>query len=135
MSMMVFVKAWAATVVAFLVIDGIWLGLVAKNFYSQQLGTLMKDNINFPVAAAFYLLYSAAVVYLASMPGFRDSSAGTALISGAVLGLAAYGTYDITNLATLKNWPVAVSIVDMVWGTAITSIAAYAGFKALVYFG
>ena len=134
MSVILFAKAWVATTIAFLLVDGLWLGIVAKNFYREQLGFLMKDSVNFPAAAGFYLLYSAAVVYLASMPGFRESSAMTALMSGAVFGLAAYGTYDMTNLATLKNWPIAMSIVDMVWGTVLTSFVAYVGFRALQFF-
>jgi uncharacterized membrane protein len=129
-----FGKAWAVTALCFLAADSVWLGLVARSFYRDRLGFLMKDAVNFPIAAVFYLMYSAAVVYLASMPGFREASGATALCAGAVLGLAAYGTYDITNLATIKNWPVSVSVVDMVWGTALTALAAYVGFRALAAF-
>lgn len=132
--MILFLKAWAATAVFFLVIDAIWLGLVARSFYADQLGHLMKDQVNFGIAALFYLFFSAAVVYLASMSGFRANSASVALIAGAVLGLAAYGTYDITNMATLKDWPVTMSIVDMIWGTIITASASFVGFKSLQYF-
>lgn len=132
--MVLFIKAWAATAVFFLVIDSIWLGVVARSFYADQLGHLMKDQVNFGIAALFYIFFSAAVVYLASMSGFRGNSAGLALIAGAVLGLAAYGTYDITNMATLKDWPVVMSLIDMVWGTVITAAASFVGFKALQYF-
>ena len=132
--MIVFVKAWIATAIAFVVIDAIWLGVVAKSFYVARMGDLMRDNVNFSVAALFYVFYSAAIVYLASSHGMRESSAGSALLAGLILGLAAYGTYDITNLATLKNWPVSVTVVDMIWGGLITAITAYVGYRALLYF-
>jgi uncharacterized membrane protein len=131
---LVFFKAWLVTSVFFLAVDSVWLGVVAKSFYRGKLGFLMKDTVNFPVAASFYLIYAAAVVYLASMAGFRDASSAKAVYAGAVLGLAAYGTYDITNLATLKNWPMSVSAVDLIWGTALTALAAYVGFRALAAF-
>lgn len=134
MSILLFCKAWAATTIFFLAIDSLWLGLVARSFYRENLGFLMKESINFPVAAGFYVIYSAAIVYLASMLGFRDASAASAVIAGAVLGLAAYGTYDITNLSTLENWPVLLSIVDMAWGTALSALSAYVGHWALTAF-
>ena len=132
--MLVFLKAWAATAIFFLVIDAIWLGVITRSFYAEQLGGLMKDEVNFSIAALFYIFFTAAIVYLASMNGFRENSAVIALISGAVLGLAANGTYDITNMATLKDWPVTMSIVDMIWGTIITASASYVGYRSLVYF-
>jgi uncharacterized membrane protein len=134
LNIFIFGKAWVVTSLFFLAADSLWLGLIARSFYRAKLGFLMKDAVNFPVAAVFYLMYSAAVVYLASMPGFREGSGATALYAGAVLGLAAYGTYDITNLATIDKWPVSVSVVDLVWGTALSTLAAYVGFKALTGF-
>ncbi|WP_420410164.1 DUF2177 family protein [Hoeflea sp.] len=127
-----FLKAWAASAAFFLVVDAIWLGLVAKGFYRDQLGGLMADQVNFPVAAVFYVMFSAAAVILASATALRTG--GTVLdaaLLGAILGFAAYGTYDFTNLATLKNWPVAVTAVDIVWGTALTSAASAVGFSVL----
>lgn len=94
----------------------------------------MRENVNLPVAALFYISFCAAIVYLASLSGLRENSAFHALSAGAVLGLAAYGTYDFTNLATLKNWPVKVVIIDIVWGGLITAGASYVGYRALVYF-
>ncbi|MDO9418543.1 DUF2177 family protein [Pararhizobium sp.] len=127
--------AYAGTFGSLLIADAIWLGLVARTFYRDQLGPLMLDNPNFTVAALFYVFFAAAVVLLAVMPGLRGGSFATALGYGAVLGLAAYGTYDITNLATLKGWPVMVSIVDMAWGTFVTGLAASCGFLAARSFG
>ncbi|WP_422370881.1 DUF2177 family protein [Hoeflea sp.] len=127
-----FVKAWAASAAFFLLVDAIWLGLVARGFYRDQLGDLMADSVNFPVAAIFYIMFSAAAVILASATALRTGGGLTeAALLGAILGFAAYGTYDFTNLATLKNWPVAVTAVDIVWGTALTSAASAVGFWVL----
>ncbi|MEQ8480517.1 MAG: DUF2177 family protein [Hoeflea sp.] len=127
-----FFKAWAASAAFFLVVDAIWLGLVAKTFYRNQLGDLMADSVNFPVAAIFYVMFSAAAVILASATALRTGGGLLdAALLGAILGFAAYGTYDFTNLATLKNWPVAVTAVDIAWGTALTAAASTVGFWVL----
>ena len=131
--MMTFLIAWIATAAAFLIIDAIWLGWVATSFYQRELGHLMLERPNLGIAALFYLLYAAAIVLLAAMPAFRSGSWTEALFLGAVLGLAAYGTYDITNLATLKDWPLTMSIVDMIWGTTVTAVAALTGYFVLTH--
>ncbi|HTO34260.1 MAG TPA: DUF2177 family protein [Pararhizobium sp.] len=120
--------AYAGTLLSFLAADAIWLGLVARTFYRDQLGALMLPSPNFAVAALFYLFFAVAIVVLAVMPGFKAGSFTLAVGYGAVLGLAAYGTYDITNLATLKSWPPIVSMVDMAWGTFVTALSAGCGF-------
>jgi len=119
--------AYIATLVSFLLIDAVWLGLVAKNFYRQQLGGLMLPSPNLGIAAAFYVFFTIAIVVLAVWPA---GSVWGAVGYGAVLGLAAYGTYDITNLSTLKGWPASLSIVDMIWGTILTSVASACGYAA-----
>ncbi|WP_417435763.1 DUF2177 family protein [Hoeflea sp.] len=126
-----FVKAWAGTAVFILIIDAVWLGLVASGFYARQLGDLMLDSPKLSIAAVFYVMYSGVVVLLASAPAFRSGSLQDALLLGAILGFAAYGTYDITNMATLKNWPLVMSLVDMAWGTALTAAASAAGYWLL----
>lgn len=125
--------AWIAIVIVFLAIDAVWLGMVATSFYRSQLGELMLDQPKLQIAAIFYLLYAGAILVLASMPAAKQSSLGLAFVLGAVLGLAAYGTYDITNLSTLKNWPVSMSLVDLAWGTLLTAISATAGCAVLRY--
>ena len=132
--MKIFGIAYVATLLSFLIIDSIWLGLVARNFYRDQLGSLMLPSPNFVVAAAFYLVFAAAVVILAVRPGLDAGSAITAIGFGAVLGLAAYGTYDMSNLATLKGWPLTLSFVDMAWGTVLTGVASGCGYAAARYF-
>lgn len=126
-----FLKAWAGTALFLLAIDALWLGVVARGFYARQLGDLMLDQPRLGIAAIFYVMYSAVIVVLASAPAFRSGSLQDALMLGAVLGFAAYGTYDITNLSTLKNWPLMMSVVDMVWGTLLTTAAAAVGFWML----
>ncbi len=122
--------AYAGCLLTLAVVDALWLGIIARSFYSDQLGALMLPAPNLGIAALFYLFFAAAVVMLAVLPGLSGGSAGTALLHGAVLGLAAYGTYDITNLSTLKNWPLAMSLVDMAWGTFLTALSAAGGYGA-----
>jgi uncharacterized membrane protein len=127
-----FFKAWAATAAFILALDAVWLGVIARGFYRDQLGPLMADSVRFPVAAVFYVMFSAAAVILASAPAIRSGgSIWDAVLLGAVLGFAAYGTYDFTNLATLKDWPVSVTIVDLIWGTALTAAASAIGYLTL----
>lgn len=122
-----FLKAWAGAALFILAIDAVWLGLVARGFYKSQLGDLMLESPKLAIAALFYVMYSAAVVILASAPAARSGSLSDALLLGAIFGFAAYGTYDITNLATLKNWPMLMSLVDVAWGTALTAATAVVG--------
>lgn len=125
---MIHAKAYALTLVVFFGLDFLWLGIVARGFYASQLGSLLRDNVNFLAAGAFYLAYVAGIVFFAVAPALAEGSWRKALVGGVVLGLLAYGTYDMTNLATLKNWPVAMSIVDMVWGGFVTGVSALAAY-------
>lgn len=125
--------AYTGTLVSLMIADAIWLGLVARAFYRDQLGELLLPSPNFAIASIFYVFFAMAIVLLAVLPGVRASSLLTALGYGAVLGLAAYGTYDITNLATLKGWPPIVSLVDMAWGTFVTAFSASCGLLACSY--
>lgn len=123
-----YVIAYSATLAAFLLIDFIWLSRVARGFYADQIGPLMLDQPRLGVAAAFYLLYVVGIVAFAVIPALRADSARLALMMGALFGLVAYATYDMTNYATLKNWPVTVVAVDIAWGTVLTAVSAFAGF-------
>lgn len=133
--MKTFAIAYAGAFLTLLVLDAIWLSLMARSFYVPRLGDLMAPNPNFAVAALFYIFYTAAVVILAANPAAASQSVMTAIGLGAVLGFAAYGTYDFTNLATLKNWPVTVTVVDIVWGTVLTAASATGAYLALKQFG
>ena len=123
-----YVKAYAVTLAAFLVIDLFWLGVVARRFYASQLGSLMRARINWAAAGGFYLAYVAGIVFFAVAPALAADSWATAAINGALLGLLAYGTYDMTNLATIKGWPLAMSVVDMAWGAVLTGACAMIGY-------
>jgi uncharacterized membrane protein len=123
---MIYAIAYVATAVVFFGLDFLWLGTVATGFYRSQLGDMMRERPDLVAAGAFYLLYVAGVVYFAVQPNLSNGSWLSAFISGAFLGLIAYGTYDITNLSTLKGWPLTMSLVDMAWGTLLTGVAASA---------
>ncbi|MGI9488363.1 MAG: DUF2177 family protein [Geminicoccaceae bacterium] len=128
-----FLISWGATAFVFLVIDAIWLGLIAASFYRRELGALMLEQPKLHIAALFYIGYTFAIVLLAAAPAARSGSVSQALLYGAVLGLAAYGTYDITNFSTLKNWPGTMTLVDMIWGTVLTATATATGYAAYRY--
>jgi uncharacterized membrane protein len=121
---------WIGTAVAFAVIDLIWLTFVANGFYRSQLGALRADTVNVPAAVGFYLIMVTGVLVFAVMPALKADSVWTALGTGAFLGFLCYATYDLTNLATLRNWPVMLTFVDLAWGTILTAVAASAGYFA-----
>lgn len=126
-----FLKAWAAAAAVILIADAVYLGWVARDFYQSRIGHLMGPGVRFGIAAIFYVGYSAAAVILAAAPAARAESLAMAFGLGAVLGLAAYGTYDITNFSTLRDWPLSITIVDLLWGTVLTAIASTAAAYVL----
>ena len=111
------------------VLDGLWLGVVARDFYRQEMGELMSPNVRALPAALFYLAYPAGLVTLALQP--MPGSAGSALWRAALVGLVAYGTYDLTNMAVLRNASVKLALVDMAWGTLASAIAGTAAYFAM----
>jgi uncharacterized membrane protein len=113
--------------VVFLGLDALWLGVVAKGFYADSLGGLMADRPNFAVAGLFYALYILGIVIFVAGPALESGSWSRAAIRGALFGLFAYATYDLTNLATLRNWPLGLTLVDLAWGVAVTAVSATAG--------
>ena len=124
------IKLYFVTLAAFLAIDAVWLGLVARTFYRKYLDWLMATHPNWVAALAFYLLFVVGVMVFVVVPGVEDGSLRMTLLKGALFGLIAYGTYDLTNLATVKNWPLTITAVDMVWGTALSVVVSYIGFTA-----
>lgn len=118
-----FFKLSGVNAVVFLTIDMIWLGLVAKQMYATYLGKLMAPAVNWSAAGLFYLIYVFGVTWLVIMPNVSKGPWQVAL-PAAVFGLVAYATYDLTNLAKLKSWPWQVTVIDMIWGMAVTGAAA-----------
>ena len=111
-------KTYLLTLAPFVAIDSVWLGLVAPKFYKSQIGFLLTERPNWTAAVIFYLLFIAGMVFFVTG---RDGTIQQAALRGAVFGLMCYATYDLTNLATIKDWPVLVTIVDMCWGTILGS--------------
>lgn len=122
------IKQFFVALGSFLVVDGLWLTLIAKNFYSKHLGYLMAKNPNFLAAGLFYLIYVFAMVVLIVSPGIEKGSFWSTVLSGALFGLCCYATYDLTNLATVQNWPIIVTIVDLIWGTFLSATIAAISF-------
>jgi uncharacterized membrane protein len=119
MSSASFFKLYAIALPTFLVIDLVWLGIVARSFYQNQLGQLMRANVNWPAAILFYLLFVVGIVVLVVWPAIERQSFLRALLHGALLGLVTYAAYDLTNLAVLEGFPRVVALVDLAWGTVL----------------
>jgi len=116
-----FLKLYLIALPVFIAFDMVWLGAVAKNFYREHLGFLMKTNVNFAAAIVFYLLFIAGLVVFVIAPALEKKIWMNALLMGALFGLVTYATYDLTNLATVKNWPLSVTLIDLVWGMAVSA--------------
>ncbi len=114
-------------------LDMLWLGLIATTMYRQGIGHLMAEEPRLPAALAFYVLYAAGLTIFAVMPQVEDPTWGKTVSMGALFGFFAYATYDLSNLATLRNWPVGLSLIDMGWGTLLSAAAAAAGRAAFTW--
>ena len=128
--MMYYLKVYLAALVGFLAIDMVWLVIVARGFYRKQLGFLLSDQPNWWAAFAFYLLFVAGLLVFAVFPGLQANSLRKAMLLGCFFGLVTYATYDLTNLATVKNWPLLVTIVDMAWGSVLATAVSCIGYQA-----
>ncbi len=116
-----FIKLYAIALPVFFAIDMIWLGLVAKDFYAKQIGSLLKPDVNWVAAIIFYLLFIVGLVIFVISPAMASGSWLKAVLLGALFGLICYATYDLTNLAVAKDWPLLVTIVDLIWGAVLAS--------------
>lgn len=128
--MVAYITAYLTAMVIFCLIDFVWLTIIAKNFYQSRMGFLMLDEIKFSAAAAFYLLYLLGLLIFAIIPGLRAQNWLVAAGLSAFLGLIAYASYDLTNLATLKGWSLSLSLVDILWGAVVSTCAGTAGYFA-----
>lgn len=119
----------ATTGVVFLVADALMLGYVIAPIFRSNLGDTMLDGLRLGPAIAFYLLYMLGVTFFAGLPALRDASAMPALINGAMLGLIAYGTYELTSWTVMRGWHPQMVLTDMIWGTILTGVSAYIGAR------
>ena len=123
------IKLYFISLFVFLGIDSIWLLLIAKKFYADQLGYLMAKTPNLLAALIFYLLFIVGVVFLVLAPALKNNSLSQAILMGALFGLCSYATYDLTNLATIKDWPIIITLIDMIWGTTLSAVVAGVSFS------
>jgi uncharacterized membrane protein len=126
--MLFYLKLYVMTVPVFLLVDMIWLGVIAKEFYRKHLGFLMSPQVNWLAALGFYLLFVVGLIVFAVNPALEKASWVRAGVLGALFGMMTYATYDMTNLATIKGWPVVVTVTDILWGMVLCSIVSVSSF-------
>ncbi len=118
---MKFLTQFLVVLVVFFAIDIFWLGVVARNLYAKYLGFIMAPNVNWAAALLFYVIFIIGVMVFVLQPALEKQSLMHAFIMGAFFGFVTYATYDLTNLATLKDWPITITIIDLIWGTVLSS--------------
>ena len=124
------ILVYLASLVAFLGIDALWLSKVMRPLFERHVGALLRDEVQFAAAGGFYALYVAGILHFATLPGLRGDGVGAALLNGAILGFLAYGTYEATNMSTLKGWTWGMVATDVAWGMALTALTACVGYYA-----
>lgn len=133
-----FLSAYAATALVMVLIDMVWLGAIAKPLYQQGIGHLMAESPKLWAAVLFYLLYPVGVVVFSVLPNVLNQAVSSgwrgSLLAGALFGFIAYATYDLTNLATLKDWPLSLALIDMAWGSVVSGVSAAVGWRVYAHF-
>ena len=117
-----FGKYYLIALVVFVILDAIWLGIISRNLYSKYLGYIMTETPNWIAAIIFYLLFIVGIVVFVVFPGIEEKNLWISFGKAALFGLVTYATYDLTNLATIKSWPIQITIIDLIWGTFLSSI-------------
>lgn len=128
------IKTYVIALIVFFAIDLVWLGVIAKNLYSSEIGFIMSDKPNWMVAVIFYMLFIVGLVFFVINPAVEKNSWTYALFAGMLFGFITYATYDLTNLATLKDWPLKVTIIDLIWGSSICGTVSTVTFFVLKLF-
>lgn len=131
---MVYIVAYVAALVVFGVLDAIWLTTMTSRLYRPALGEILLENLRFGPALVFYFLYPIGLVVFAAMPALRSGSVGMALAYGALFGLLAYATYDLTNYATLRAWTLQLTLIDLAYGTVVAALTAASSYYAARWF-
>ncbi|MBX3584694.1 MAG: DUF2177 family protein [Rhizobiaceae bacterium] len=131
---MTYIVSYLAALLVFGILDAIWLTTMASRLYRPVLGDILLENLRFAPALVFYFLYPIGLVVFAAMPALRSGSVGTALAYGALFGLLAYATYDLTNYATLRNWTLQITLIDLAYGTIVAALTSAAAYYAARWF-
>jgi uncharacterized membrane protein len=125
---MKYLSLFGITTLVFFVIDMIWIGGIARNFYREKLAFVFTGEVNWTAAIIFYLIYITGILYFIIIPGFAHNDWKLVLFNGAILGFLCYATYDLTNMATIKQWPLIVVVVDIIWGSILTASVSVISF-------
>lgn len=131
---MYLIKSYIATFVIFMGIDMIWLGVISKKLYAEKLGYIMASKVNWLAAVIFYLLFIVGLLFFVILPAIQKGSWSYALLAGLLFGLITYATYDLTNLATIRDWPLLITIIDLIWGSFISGTTAVLSFLVIQKF-
>ncbi len=123
-----YLKLYFATLAVFFAVDMLWLGVISRAFYKKHLGFIMAPEVNWYAALIFYFLFIAGVLVFVVLPGLKENDLTMTLVKAAFFGLITYATYDLTNLATVKDWPLIITVVDLIWGMVLTTIVSLGGF-------
>ena len=130
MTVSYFLKLYVLTVPVFFAIDLLWLGVIARGFYRRNLDSVLSSEVNWVAAVVFYLIYVAGIIFFAVRPSLASGSLGEAVMLGGLFGFFTYATYDLTNMATIKNWPLRIVVIDVLWGTCLCALVA--GLSCLI---
>ena len=122
------ILSYLLTFIVFLMVDMLWLGIIAKNLYQKYLGGFITDKVNWTAALIFYLIYVVGISIFAIYPAVNKGSASNAILMGALFGIFTYATYDLTNLATMKGWPLNIVFIDILWGAFLSALVSFSGF-------
>jgi uncharacterized membrane protein len=128
MNISYYLKLYVLTVPVFFVIDIIWLGVIARGFYRRNLGFILSPDVNWPAAVTFYLIYIAGIIIFAVRPALASGTLRDAALLGGLFGFFTYATYDLTNMATIKGWPLKIVLIDILWGTCLCILVAGLSF-------
>jgi uncharacterized membrane protein len=126
--MIYYLKLYIASLAVFFAVDMAWLVLVARSFYKKHLGYIMAPTVNWVPAIIFYLLFIVGILVFVVLPGVKENSLQSTILKALLFGLITYATYDLTNLATINQWPLAVTLVDLIWGMVLSAIVSITGF-------
>lgn len=123
-----YLKLYGVTVPIFFAIDILWLGVIARKFYRSNLGHILSDDVNWKAAVIFYLIYIGGIIFFAVRPALANNSWCQAAFYGGLFGFFTYATYDLTNMATIRDWPLKIAVVDIIWGTLLCALVAFLSF-------